>query len=183
MKHLTLSTILPDWNFSLRTMVLLVLVLAFASTTMADSQKLASQAEETVIKQAPQQSVVYVAPTDSFQLDQFSINAAGAIDNSSANFTLGLSLGQPVVGTTSSASYLIGTGFWYESCLAEPGDANDDGLVNLGDAVYLLNYLFKGGLPPAPNGAGDTNDDGVVNLGDVVYLLNYLFKGGPPPTC
>jgi len=28
------------------------------------------------------------------------------------------------------------------------GDANGDGKVNVGDAVYLINYVFKGGLPP-----------------------------------
>ncbi len=61
------------------------------------------------------------------------------------------------------------------------GDANGDGLVDLGDAVYLLNYLFKGGSAPEPMETGDANCDQVVDLGDVVYILNYLFKGGPPP--
>jgi hypothetical protein len=32
--------------------------------------------------------------------------------------------------------------------LALNGDVNCDGIVNLGDAVYTLNYLFKGGPPP-----------------------------------
>jgi hypothetical protein len=61
------------------------------------------------------------------------------------------------------------------------GDVNADGVISLGDAVYLLNYLFKGGNPPDPLETGDCNYDSIVDLGDVVYLLNYLFKGGPPP--
>ena len=61
------------------------------------------------------------------------------------------------------------------------GDANHDGVIDLGDVVWLLNYLFKEDDPPDPLEAGDANCDGVVDLGDVVYLLNYLFKGGPPP--
>jgi len=32
--------------------------------------------------------------------------------------------------------------------LALNGDVNCDGMVNVGDAVYTLNYLFKGGPPP-----------------------------------
>jgi hypothetical protein len=64
-----------------------------------------------------------------------------------------------------------------------PGDANADGGVDLGDAVYILNYLFKGGPAPGPLQAGDANSDGLVGVGDAIFLLNYLFKGGPPPEC
>ena len=28
------------------------------------------------------------------------------------------------------------------------GDVNCDGAVNVGDAVYLINYIFKNGPPP-----------------------------------
>lgn len=63
------------------------------------------------------------------------------------------------------------------------GDANGDDVIDLGDVVYLLNYLFKGDDPPDPLEAGDANCDGAVDLKDVVYLLNYLFKEGPPPNC
>jgi hypothetical protein len=63
------------------------------------------------------------------------------------------------------------------------GDANGDGIWDLGDAVYLLNYLFKADIPPFPLDAGDANCNGEVNLGDPIHLLNYLFKGGDPPGC
>jgi M6 family metalloprotease-like protein len=61
------------------------------------------------------------------------------------------------------------------------GDANGDGTVNVGDAVYLINYIFKGGPAPDPLCSGDANGDGVVNIADAVYLINYIFKGGLPP--
>jgi hypothetical protein len=61
------------------------------------------------------------------------------------------------------------------------GDVNGDGTINLGDVVFLINFLFKGGPPPQPVSVGDVNGDCEVNLGDVVYLINYLFKGGPRP--
>lgn len=61
------------------------------------------------------------------------------------------------------------------------GDADGDGIVNLADAVFLINYIFKGGPPPEPMEIGDVNLDGDVNVGDPVYLVNYIFRGGPEP--
>jgi hypothetical protein len=68
-------------------------------------------------------------------------------------------------------------------CDCLPGDANGDGVVNIGDAVYLVNFIFKGGPPPAPYAlcSGDANCDCQVNIADAVYLINFIFKGGPPP--
>ena len=63
------------------------------------------------------------------------------------------------------------------------GDANRDGGVNVGDAVYVINYIFKGGPAPAPVAAGDANCDGAVNVGDAVHVINYIFKSGPAPCC
>jgi len=63
------------------------------------------------------------------------------------------------------------------------GDANGDDVVNIGDVIFLINYLYKDGTPPSPPSAGDCNCDGQVNLADVVYLINYLYRGGPPPGC
>ncbi|MEE9443419.1 MAG: FG-GAP-like repeat-containing protein [candidate division Zixibacteria bacterium] len=61
------------------------------------------------------------------------------------------------------------------------GDANGDGDVNVGDAVYIINTVFKGGPAPYPIEAGDANSDGACNVGDAVYLINHVFKGGPGP--
>ena len=63
------------------------------------------------------------------------------------------------------------------------GDVNADAIVNVGDVVYMINYLFKSGPAPKPIQSGDVNSDSVVNVGDVVYLINYLFRSGPSPAC
>jgi hypothetical protein len=63
------------------------------------------------------------------------------------------------------------------------GDANGDGVINLADVVFLINYLYKSGFVPTPPEAGDTNCDGIVDIGDVVSLINYLYKSGPAPGC
>jgi hypothetical protein len=69
-----------------------------------------------------------------------------------------------------------------QSCFPT-GDANSDGVIDIGDVIYLLNYLFIDGPPPDPLVAGDVTCDEEVNIGDVIYLLSYLFSGGPPPGC
>ena len=61
------------------------------------------------------------------------------------------------------------------------GDVNGDGLIDVGDVVYLVDYLYKDGPAPNPEEIGDVNCDGVVNVGDVIHLVNYLYRGGPPP--
>ncbi|MCK5125946.1 MAG: S8 family serine peptidase [candidate division Zixibacteria bacterium] len=61
------------------------------------------------------------------------------------------------------------------------GDANYDGQVNVGDAVYIINYVFRGGPPPQKMAEGDANCDGDVNIGDAVYIINYVFRGGTEP--
>ncbi len=61
------------------------------------------------------------------------------------------------------------------------GDANGDGGVNVGDAVYVIQYVFSGGPPPDPECSGDANGDGSTNIGDGVYVISYIFKGGPAP--
>ncbi|MBI4606782.1 MAG: CotH kinase family protein [Planctomycetes bacterium] len=76
--------------------------------------------------------------------------------------------------------------------LQRPGDSNQDGVVDLSDAVSLLFRLFAGaGTLPCDGsslGAGgnlvllDSNGDAQVNLADAVHVLNYLFKDGPQPS-
>ncbi len=77
-----------------------------------------------------------------------------------------------------TASYKVC--FRIDKCFLR-GDVNHDFRIDVGDVVYLINYLYKSGPPPYHFGTGDVNDDGTIDVGDVVYLINYLFKGGSPP--
>lgn len=61
------------------------------------------------------------------------------------------------------------------------GDANGDGRYTVGDAVYIITYVFRSGPAPATVEAGDANSDLVVNVGDATYIVNYIFRSGPPP--
>ncbi len=62
-----------------------------------------------------------------------------------------------------------------------PGDANGSGGVNLGDVVYLVNYIFKSGPEALPPESGDANCDETVNIGDAVFLIDYIFRSGTEP--
>jgi hypothetical protein len=61
------------------------------------------------------------------------------------------------------------------------GDSNDDGALDLSDAVFSLSYLFTGGDEPTCLEAANANDDRKVDLSDAVYVLQGLFLGGPAP--
>jgi hypothetical protein len=61
------------------------------------------------------------------------------------------------------------------------GDATGDGLADIADVVFLINYLFLSGSPPIPLPSGDPNNDCGVDVADIVYLINYLFIDGAAP--
>ena len=71
----------------------------------------------------------------------------------------------------------VGDWIWPHYC----GDANVDGLVDIADIIFLINYFFLMGSAPDPPMAGDVNLNGDIDIGDVIYLINYLFLGGSPP--
>jgi len=63
------------------------------------------------------------------------------------------------------------------------GELNGDGNVNILDATFLLNYLYRGGPAPDPIESADVSGNGLLNILDVTYLLNYLYRLGPPLIC
>jgi hypothetical protein len=62
------------------------------------------------------------------------------------------------------------------------GDCNDDeGVVEISDAIYVFGFLFLGAAEPSSLDACDSNDDGVVDITDGIHILSFLFSGGRPP--
>jgi hypothetical protein len=63
-----------------------------------------------------------------------------------------------------------------------PGDVKLDGKVDIGDIVFLLNYIYLNGpRPPHPISADVNGADGAIDIEDIVYLITYLFQHGPDP--
>jgi hypothetical protein len=64
------------------------------------------------------------------------------------------------------------------------GDPNGDGRRDLTDAIFGLDFLFRGGPPGPCEDAHDVNDDGKADIADPIRLLQLLFQSGeglPPP--
>lgn len=61
------------------------------------------------------------------------------------------------------------------------GDVDRSNLIDITDAINLLNFLFLGGFPLLCQDLGDVDDTGVVDASDAINLLVFLFLGGNPP--
>jgi len=74
-----------------------------------------------------------------------------------------------------------------------PGDCNQDGEVDVSDALCLFGFLFTGVTPELPCGDGSIDDpanltllnynagtDQQLDISDGIAALGYLFLGGPP---
>ncbi len=57
----------------------------------------------------------------------------------------------------------------------------DDGTIQVTDAIAALGFLFSGGSAPTCVKSADVDDDGKVALTDPLNLLNFLFLSAPPP--
>jgi hypothetical protein len=96
----------------------------------------------------------------------------------------------PAWGTTERSLKVSGS-FYDGDCFAayadytmvghRVGDADGNGVVNVSDAVYLLEYVFAGGPAPLFTELGDVDCDGQVNVSDIVYLVKYVFGRGEAP--
>jgi hypothetical protein len=72
------------------------------------------------------------------------------------------------------------------------GDANESGIIDLGDASFITNYLFSGGEKPECLDAADADDNEVIEITDAIYISNFLFSASagaqrwiprPHPNC
>jgi hypothetical protein len=61
------------------------------------------------------------------------------------------------------------------------GDSNDDGAVDISDALHILGCKFLGERCPDCRDAADANDDGSVDISDPIHVLSFLFSSGSPP--
>jgi len=64
----------------------------------------------------------------------------------------------------------------------QPGDLDGSFTVDIGDLVYLVDYMFTGGPPPVwPTWRANVNGDLAQDISDLVYIADYMFTGGPAP--
>jgi len=63
----------------------------------------------------------------------------------------------------------------------ERGNANSDNTVDIGDGIFILQFLFNSGVAPLCLDAADANNDEIIDLSDAIYLVQYIFAGGTEP--
>lgn len=61
------------------------------------------------------------------------------------------------------------------------GDANGDGLINIADGVFILQFLFSSGAAPNCLAAANVNGDSTIDISDIINLISFQFQGGFPP--
>lgn len=60
-------------------------------------------------------------------------------------------------------------------------DPNNDGRNNLADAIFLINELFRGGVPSPCQASADCDNNDRVDLNDAIFAVTYQFLGGAAP--
>ena len=104
-----------------------------------------------------------------------SVFSGGGGPGTSASYQLNASIGQvTAIVNSQSASYKIQAGFWYQLLkLIAGGDVNSDGVIDLKDAVLVLQILSQF-LPAGIDKDADVNGDGVIGAQEAIYILQKL---------
>jgi hypothetical protein len=63
------------------------------------------------------------------------------------------------------------------------GDVNADYRVDIGDAVFLIDFLYREGPPPVIEGNADVNCDEGIDLGDAMEIINIIFRNTSGLNC
>ena len=184
-------------NIKYRHVVLLVIVIltlaavvAIAGDTTKQAEPVKTAAQTNASVQTPVQPSAAAALAG--EQIKWQVISAGGTDGSSASYHLRGTAGQVAVGTGSSASYVLGHGFWQPfggggGCCQQRGDINDDGVgPDISDLVDLVSYMFGGQPYPGCEDPGgykaeadiDGNGTG-PDISDLVALVNYMFGGCP----
>jgi len=67
------------------------------------------------------------------------------------------------------------------NCLANCGDIDGSGAINILDASFLISHLYRGGPAPLNSTDADIDCSGLVNLLDITRTIDYLYNNGGEP--
>lgn len=99
------------------------------------------------------------------------------LDNGDSSITVEWS------GRNQNNTQIIGYSFSVAARNIICGDSDENGIIELSDAVLLIDYVFAGGVAPSTLSGGDADGNLFISISDAVFLLRYLYQGGLQPTC
>jgi len=130
---------------------------------------------------------ITLAQTKTGEEINWQVVSTGGTEGSDTYFILDGTVGQTASGEAVFTGLNLNSGFWQkflgDPCCILPGDAGDDGLLNILDVTYLINYLYKSGPTPPCMPQADADGSGSINLLDITRIIGYLYKSGAPPVC
>jgi hypothetical protein len=143
---------------------------------------------QTVAVQPSPQTPARATASANYQIPWLSINSSGG-PAASTNYQTNVTVGQATVGTSSSANYTVGQGFWYGASggcdCPHQGDITSDAVIDVFDVIGLIDIAFSGGTdihdPGCPTTRADVDNNGVADVFDVIYIIATAFSGGPNP--
>ncbi len=78
-----------------------------------------------------------------------------------------------------SGGFFDGEGFLFETRLTihghRSGDLNLDGIVDISDLIYMVDYFFTGGPAPELLETADLDQNGTVDISDMLVLIEHMF--------
>jgi hypothetical protein len=118
---------------------------------------------------------------DCSEVELYVVDQSGVTCTDSQGRPLGCAAGGANFTHQGTSNFAVLRGASTRVCVTSfrRGDANADARVDISDAVFVLGYLFLGGLEPACKDAADADDDAVLDLSDGVLILNRLFANRP----
>ncbi len=123
---------------------------------------------------------------DNVRID-WQVLSSGGTEGSSTLFKLNGTLCQIAIGEGTTTNFKLSAGFWQNfgtgSCCDKPGDANNNGAVQITDVSFVINFLYKHGPTPPCRSEADANGNNAIQITDVSYIINFLYKHGPTPIC
>ena len=85
------------------------------------------------------------------------------------------------------SNYVDGTpvflGVTETPCCNTPGDANNNGQINISDVTFVISRIFAGGSPAPCLAEADADANATLNIADVTFMIARIFAGGPAPSC
>lgn len=120
---------------------------------------------------------------------KWKVISGGGSKSSAAGLVLNATIGQTSTTYSTANAIALQAGFWQGKassggcCIGIRGDLNSDGKDNtVEDLTFMIDRIFRGGVPAACPEEADVNEDGTPStVLDLTFLIDDIFRGGPSP--